>query len=349
MSGLIKLDGSYGEGGGALLRTALSVSVLTQQSFQIEHIRTGTKYIGLDVEDIALIKTLADLTHADVSEYSLGGQSLLFAPTQSLKPLRAVIPAIRDERKRGPNALVLASTLAPLLARSGGYSDFEIEGETFSNSSMTYDFLAEVVMPVWRKMNLYVSPELHRAAYDRVTEGRSRFEVEPGPLTAIDAMERGEPKLFTAKITTTKGQRSYIDRIISHLNKLARSMRVPFDVEVTDAKGDQSAQFLTLRLQFERGMGGAGCMGSWRVQPEQIAQAAFDKLANWTQSPASFDPITAEQLLVAASFAEGTSQFTVSELTPRFTTMAWVIKQFSPVRIVSKRKDENCFQVTVGR
>ncbi|HLO98661.1 MAG TPA: RNA 3'-terminal phosphate cyclase, partial [Fimbriimonas sp.] len=278
MSSLIKLDGSYGEGGGALLRAALSVSVLTQQSFQIENIRTGTKYVGLDVEDVVLIKTLAELTNADVSEYGLGTLSLLFSPKQSLKPLRAVIPAIRDERKRGPNALVLATTLAPLLARSGGYSDFEIEGETFSNSSMTYDFLAEVVMPVWRKMNLYVSPEIHRAAYDRVTEGRCRFEVEPASLTALHALDRGAPKLFTAKITSTKGQRAYIDRITSHLNKLARSMRVPFNVDVTDVRGDQSAQFLTLCIQFESGMGGAGCMGSWRVEPEQIAQTAFDKL-----------------------------------------------------------------------
>ncbi|OWU64685.1 MAG: hypothetical protein CBB60_008585, partial [Armatimonadetes bacterium Cent15-Ar3] len=88
---LLKIDGSHGEGGGALLRTALQMSVLTQQGFRIEHIRSGTKFIGLDVEDVSLIRVLAALTDAEVSGLEPGSHSLLFVPARAPRPLKGLV------------------------------------------------------------------------------------------------------------------------------------------------------------------------------------------------------------------------------------------------------------------
>ena len=96
MANLIKIDGSHGEGGGALLRTALSMSILTQQPVQIDGIRTGTKYIGLDVEDLTLIKCLQDLCNADVSGLTHGSLSILFSPKRAIRPLRGEVLTERN-------------------------------------------------------------------------------------------------------------------------------------------------------------------------------------------------------------------------------------------------------------
>lgn len=349
MSGLIKLDGSHGEGGGALLRSALSMSVLTQQGFQIEHIRTGTKYVGLDVEDITLIKTLARLCDADTSELNPGALSLLFVPKRSVRPLRGKIATERNSAGRGSNALVLASALAPILSRSGGYSDFEIEGETFSNNSMTFDYFRSVLGTFWRKQNLNIEADLIKAAYSRDAEGWCRVEIEPGPFVGLHMENRGQPKLLQAAITFSKLNDTVAERAVSHLQKLARSVRTSFDCEVQEVPSDSPGFQVTVWMQFENGIGGGSAMGAKKLPAEQVAQEAFEKCFDWMADDAPLDPIVAEHALLPCVFAEESSEFCVSELTSRFTTMAWVVKQFSPSRIMIKGKQGDAGTVKVSR
>ena len=349
MSGLIKLDGSHGEGGGALLRAALSMSALTQQGFQIDHIRTGTKFVGLDVEDITLIKTLARQCEADTSELSPGSLSLLFVPKRAVKPLKGKIATERNPNGRGSNALVLASALAPILARSGGYSDFEVEGETFSNNSMTFDYFQSVLGSFWRKQSLHLHTELIKAAYSREGDGLCQVEIEPGAFSGIQMEDRGAPKLLQAAISFSKLSDTVAERAVSHLQRLARSVRTSFDCEVQEYPSESPGVQITVWMQYENGIGGASAMGTKKLPAEQIAQEAFEKCYDWIEDNAPLDPISAEHALLPACFADDSSEFHVSELTSRFTTIAWVIKQFSPVRIVIKGKQGDPGSVKISR
>lgn len=336
MSSLIKLDGSHGEGGGALLRSALSMSVLTQQGFQIDHLRTGTKFVGLDVEDITLIKTLAFVCDADTSELTPGSLSLLFAPKRAAKPFKGLIKTERNLSGRGSNALVIASTLAPILARSGGYSEFDVEGETFSNNSMTFDYFKNVLGGFWRKQNVQIQAEIVRAAYSRDTQGSCHVEVEPGPFKGIKYSTRGRAKLLQATISYSKLSHGIADRAASHLQKLAHSVKATFNCEINELPSDISGIQITVWMQFEHGMGGGSAMGAKKIPAEQVAQEAFEKCYEWIATEAPLDSILAEHALLPSCFADESSEFVVSELTSRFMTIAWVVKQFSPVRIMIK-------------
>ena len=349
MSSLIKLDGSHGEGGGALLRSALSMSALTQQGFQIEHIRTGTKYVGLDVEDITLIKALAALCDADTSELTPGALSLLFAPKRAVKPLKGTVKTERNMAGRGSNALVIASALAPILARSGGYSEFEVHGETFSNNSMTFDYFNHVLGAFWRRQNLHIHGEVTKAAYSREGDGSCRVEIEPAPFTGIKMIDRGQPKLLQATVSFSKLGYGIADRAVSHLQKLSHSVKTNFDCDVQELPSDSPGIQITVWMQYENGIGGSSAMGAKKVPAEQVAQEAFEKCFDWIGDEAALDPILAEHALLPSCFADEASEFCVSELTSRFTTIAWVIKQFSPVRIMIKGKQGESGVVKVSR
>lgn len=349
MSSLIKLDGSHGEGGGALLRSALSMSVLTQQGFQIDHIRTGTKFVGLDVEDITIIKALSSICDADTSDLTPGNLGLLFAPKRSVRPYKGLLKTERNLSGRGSNALVVASALAPILARTGGYSELEVEGETFSNNSMTFDYFKHVLGSFWRKQNLHLSAEMIRAAYSRDAEGSCRIEVEPGPFSGVKVNNRGRAKLLQASISYSKLSHSIADRAASHLQKLAHSVKATFNCEVNDLPGDTSGIQITVWMQFENGIGGGSAMGAKKIPAEQVAQEAFEKCYDWIATESALDPILAEHALLPACFAEDSSEWVVSELTSRFMTIAWVIKQFSPVRIVVKGTQGEAGAVKVSR
>lgn len=349
MSSLVKLDGSHGEGGGALLRAALSMSVLTQQGFQIDHIRTGTKFVGLDVEDLTLIKTLASLCDADISGLTPGSLSLLFVPKRSCKPLKGRINTERNESGRGSNGLVIVSTLAPLLCRSGGFSEFEVEGETFSNNSMTFDYFNNVLAAFWRRQNLHMHSEIVKAAYSRDTEGLCRIEVEPGSFTGAKSVERGRPKLLQATVSFSKLSVSVADRAVSHLQKLAHSVKTPFNCDIAELPSDSPGIQITVWMQYENGIGGGSAMGAKKLPAEQVAQEAFEKCFDWIADDAPLDAIVAEHALLPACFADEGSEFAISELTSRFMTIAWVVKQFSPVRIIIKGKQGESGTVKVSR
>ena len=109
-SAQIQLDGTYGEGGGALLRAALAMSALTQQLLHITQIRGGTNHPGLDIEDALVVQSMASSCAAEVIGGTVGSQSLSFTPTRSLGPV-----TIRQDggevRGRGANGLVVLGFL----------------------------------------------------------------------------------------------------------------------------------------------------------------------------------------------------------------------------------------------
>jgi RNA 3'-terminal phosphate cyclase (ATP) len=331
---LISLDGSHGEGGGALLRAALSMSVLTQQPVQLNHIRGGTPFHGLDVEDITLVKVLQKVCNADVTGLEIGSHSLIFAPKKSIRAFNGSIETERNHVGRGSNSLVLATTLIPLLARAGAYSEIEIEGETHSNNSMTYDYLVEVILPIWRKMNLYVEPELIRAAYARDKVGTVKFAVEPTVFHGVRMVDRGQPKQLRASITASKLGSGILARSISHLQRLAQTCKMKIDIQTANIEADSPGIYICVAMQYEHGIGGAGEMGARSIRAEQVAQVAFEKCLDWMTGEAALDPIVAEHLLIPGCFSDSSSEFKVSCLTARFQTIVWVIKQFLPIRIV---------------
>src|SRR3989344_9468516 len=77
---MITLDGSYGEGGGALVRTALALSALTGKEFSVKHIRAGREQGGLKAQHLTAIKALKEICSAETNEVQLGSKGLHFKP-----------------------------------------------------------------------------------------------------------------------------------------------------------------------------------------------------------------------------------------------------------------------------
>src|SRR5882757_7835175 len=77
---MIVIDGSYGEGGGQILRTALSLSLITKKPFRIEKIRAGRKKPGLLRQHITCVQAAKEIGRADSNGDSLGSTQLTFNP-----------------------------------------------------------------------------------------------------------------------------------------------------------------------------------------------------------------------------------------------------------------------------
>jgi len=90
-------------------------------------------------------------------------------------------------------------------------------------------------------------------------------------------------------------------------------------------------------------------MGARGMRAESLAQAAFEETFSWMSGNSTVDPFLADQLLLPLVLAEGESTFTVSRLTSRFLTCAWVVKQFAPIHITIRGSENGPGTITIRR
>ncbi len=330
---LVTIDGAHGEGGGALLRTALTMAALTQQPVRVNNVRGGTKYPGLDPEDLTLLRALVHACAAEVTGAEQGSGTLSFLPTRAPRGVPDRVETFRNEGKRGANAPVVLTSLLPVLARSGVYSTLLAEGETYGSHALSYDYFANVTLGALRRMGLYAYPSLEMAAFGREAAGEVGLDVEPSVLQGLQWTDRGR-LIGVRAIVTTGGLPPQVgSRALSHLKSLAQNVNAPLEAEHQEVESSGPGAFVTVWAVYDRAMGGGAAMGARGVRIETLAQSAFEEALEWMASDATVDPFLADQILLPAVFAEGDTVFKVSHLTSRFLTAVWVVKQFTPIHI----------------
>ncbi len=346
---MIVLDGSYGEGGGALLRTALAMSAVTEQGVRIENVRGESRFPGLDPEDLTLVGALAESTAAEVSGADLGSNTLVFNPTRLPKALNGKIATVRSGANRGPNALIVLNALLPVLARSGAYSSLECEGETYGQGSLGYDAFAESTLVVLRRLGLYAFPDLQEAGYGREARGCVTLDVEPSGLSGLKWTDRGRTLGMRARVVSSGIPRDVGERAAAHLRRLAANAGLGMEAEAREVPSARPGLHVTVWAEYDRGQGGASAMAGRGVQAEALAQSAFGETMMFMESDACLDPYLADQVLLPLVLAPEESAFKVSRLTQRFLTAVWVVKRFTPIRLTVRGSENHAGLITIER
>lgn len=350
MAALLTLDGSHGEGGGALVRTALAMAALTQQPLRIEGVRSGTRYPGLDAEDLTLLKVLREMCAAETPEAEIGSPTLSFLPTRTpRRPTTAQIATDRASSGRGASAPILLATLAPVLARTGVLCDVTATGETFGTNALGADGFARGTLAAYKALNLYAAATHLRAGWGRESDGRLGLEVEPGPFTGLQWADRGASQGLRATVSISNLPRTVAERAESHLRKLAQHAKLDLTTEIEEVPADTAGVAVTVVSRYVRGLGMNAVLGAKGMRVEGVAQSAFDGVFEWMAGDATLDPFLAEHVVLPLALAEGPSELRISKLTSRFLTSVWVIKRMAPVRITVRGTEGGPGAVAIAR
>jgi RNA 3'-terminal phosphate cyclase (ATP) len=348
LSAPIVLDGAHMEGGGALIRTALTMSALTQQPVRIANVRAHSPTPGLNTEDVTVLRAVGLACGAEIKG-EFGEHELTFSPTRSAVGLNERIEPVEGTDDAHANSLVVLHSLLPVMARSGVYSKLTAYGENFGHGVLSYDYFVNVTLAAHRRFGLYAYPELSLAGFGKGSRGEVRLEIEPSSLHGVDWPVRGELISCSAVVATAELSKEVSARGASHLTLLARNAKLPLQVESFDVRSRKAGAFVTVFAEFEQGFGGATAMGRRGVRMEQIAQTAFNNFMDWFKGTWTLDSFVADQLLVTAAMSETETTFTVQKITERFLTTVWVIKQFLPIRITVRGQEGEPGVVTVRR
>ncbi len=336
---MIEIDGSQGEGGGQVLRTALSMSALLGAPFVIRNIRAGRKKPGLAPQHLTGVRAAAEICAAKVSGDELGSQQVTFEPGE-IRAGSFEFDVAAEKPSAGSTSLVLQTILPPLLF-APGRSEVTIRGGTHVPWSPTFEYLDRVFksglycMLTMTKTGPSVGLELHRAGWYPRGGGRIIAEIRPlkqpgeslrpirwlgPPWTGLDIVSTVSEQLPDhIAPRQIRGVEQTFGKLIAKLYR--------HDIVRRPPGGPGTAVLIC------RDFAGYSALGERGKPAEQVGAEAAAQFLKFLDSGAAVDERLADQLLIYLAIADGTSEFTTPEITQHLHTNAWVIKQFLPVEV----------------
>ncbi|HLG14189.1 MAG TPA: RNA 3'-terminal phosphate cyclase [Blastocatellia bacterium] len=337
---MITIDGSFGEGGGQILRSALALSLVTGKPFRIEKIRAGRKNPGLLRQHLTAVNAATQVSRAEVTGAAIGSRELTFAPgsVESGEYALAVGTA-------GSTTLVLQTVLPALLVASGK-STLTLEGGTHNPFAPPFDFLEKAFLPLVNRMGPRVRAELERPGFYPAGGGKINVTVQPAPaLNRLDLLSRGEVKAKRARAVVASLPLSIAER---ELKVITQKMSWPREwtraVSVEGSRGPGNV--VTIELECEQVTEVFTGFGERGVRAEAVAEKAVQQARRYLASEAAVGEYLADQLLIPMAMAGGGS-FTTGPLSRHTMTNIEVISKFLDVAIETSQTGDRLWKVEV--
>ena len=326
---LIELDGSFGEGGGQILRSSLALSLLTGKPFRLRNVRARRERPGLQPQHLMSVQAAAAVGKAKLTGASLKSTDLTFEPG-AVKAGSYRFPILTA----GATALVLHTIYLPL-ALAGGESEITIQGGTHNVAAPSFHFLDLTWRRYLAALGLHVTLAMDRAGFYPRGGGVIRATIRPATHL------RGFQGLGEDPVTSV--------RVISAVAGLPPNIAKRQADRAVDRLADAGIE---AEAQQETWPGGPGTMcgvllptepvptfffalGERGKPAERVADEAADQAIDFlTVTPHGVDEHSADQLLLPLAFAQEPSRFRVACVSSHLLTNAAVIQRFLPRRIV---------------
>lgn len=323
---MIELDGATGEGGGQILRSSLTLSMITGQPFRIKNIRANRSKPGLMRQHLVAVQSAAAISDALVTHAKVGSTELTFAPARiKAGDYQFAIGTA------GSCTLVLQTLLLALL-HADGPSTVRISGGTHNGMAPPAHFLQRAYVRMLKAMGASVDIELVRAGFYPAGGGvmiatvapcaqlKQLALIEPGPRTAgfVEALIAGIP----------------IDVATRELEVIGAGMGwKESQLLVRGLPGDQGpGNALMLTLESEHVTEVFTALGEKAVRAESVAKQVLQEARHYIASGAAVGEHLADQLMLPMALAGG-GCYTAATVSQHVITNAEVIARFLPVSI----------------
>lgn len=337
---MITIDGSHGEGGGQVLRSSLSLSLVTGQPFRIVGIRAGRRKPGLLRQHLTAVNAAVEISDATVDGNHMGSAELTFAPQ-----------AVRHGHYHvaigtAGSATLVLQTLLPALVLADGSSTLQLEGGTHNPYAPPFDFIEKCYLPLIEKMGPRVQVRLENPGFYPAGGGRLQVAIEPvAALRRLDIMERGALLRQRAVAMVSQIPRDVADRELSALGRKITLPDEAFEViQVTNSPGPGNVLMLTCEhehvAELFTGIGERG------LPAERVVASVVKPYREYIASGMPVGRYLADQLLLPMALAGGGEYMTLPPSRHMLTNIE-TIKAFLDVEPTIEQIDRLQWHVSI--
>ena len=335
---MLEIDGSYGEGGGQILRTAVALSVLTKKPVEIKNIRANRPNPGIKPQHYIAIQSVKEICNADVEGLEIGSSNLAFTPGD-VKGGEYKF----DIGTAGSITMVFQACLLSALKTSERITIF-VTGGTDVKWSPSWDYFRHVFLPLIQRIGVSVDARLIRRGYYPKGGGEAEFTIEPSkgvkPLQLDERQEYSDVKgiIHLANLPGHVGTRmkhASIKSLIKHGLKAS--------IEMEEATSLSTGTGITLWVESKDVVLGSTVLGEKGVSAEKIGEDAAQNLLCEIDAGATVDVYAFDQILPYMALArdKGSSSCIVHEVSSHARTNMWLVNQFFDIDFKLDQTDDN--------
>jgi RNA 3'-terminal phosphate cyclase (GTP) len=324
---MLEITGDYLEGGGQILRTAISLSCITGQPIRVFNIRTKRKTPGLKSQHLYTLKTLASLFKAETKGLELGSKEVIFSPQEKFIPEKFVEI---DLKTSGAIGLALQTLILVCAFRSQGIT-LLLKGGTSGLGAVPVDYYKEVVFPILLRSGLNAKLKILKRGYYPKGGGEVKVEIEPlkepkgifltdpGKITGIKIMSIASSQLAQRQVTERQAKSA--EKILSE------KYPVPIKSEIEYAKTLSVGTEINLVAYTKNNcILWSDVRGERGKLAEKVGQEAAEKLIKEIDSGAACDFHLADNLIPWLSLLGGSIK--TSKISLHTETNIWICELF---------------------
>ncbi len=328
---MIEIDGSYGEGGGQIVRTALSLSCLLGKPFRIFNIRKGRKKPGLMPQHLTCVRAAQLISGAEVQGDQAGSTELLFSP----KEVKGGYFSF-DIGTAGSTSLVL-QTLIPALAFSQQKTTLTLKGGTHVPLSPSFHYLDGVFVHFLEQIGIRVQLSIESYGFYPKGGGIVRADIFPAnSIRPLKVTERGNilringcSAVGNLSLSIAERQRNALVEKISHE---IETIKTPPAIELIEVPSIGQGTFVYIESKSEHSIAGFTALGARGKKAEVVGEEAAAEFIKYYSTRATLDRHMADQIVLYLSICNEESVFTASTVTNHLLTNLWVIGLFHKIR-----------------
>ncbi|HII05721.1 MAG TPA: RNA 3'-phosphate cyclase [Nitrosopumilus sp.] len=311
----LKINGGHGEGGGQIIRSAITLSCITKQPIHLENIRKNRKNEGLKAQHLTAIQILQKISKADVIGAKIGSTELKFVPGNVEN-----LELIEDVKTAGSISLIL-QVLIPVVSISQKKLSLIIKGGTDVLWSPSMDYTQYVLKEAYSRMGIEFSIEIIKRGYYPKGNGEVKLEVYPSKIKSLTLSKR-ETNNLKLKCTFSKISIDVIKEKIEMIKEKISKANFNVEIEIKEEEAlDSGASLLIYSIDKNSIIGIDGLFDN----KKQNFDLDFEKFNN----SLGVDESLADMLVVPASLGINKTVFQVKEITEHLETNLFVTSKIT--------------------
>ncbi len=295
---MLLIDGSSGEGGGQILRTSLSLAMVTGMPVRIKRIRASRPKPALMRQHLACVRAAEAVCGAAVSGADIGSTEVTFRPNK--------IKAGNYSFSVGTagSTVLIFQTVLPALALADEASNISFQGGTHNDFAPSFDFVLESYLRVLKSLGFNVESELLQHGFYPQGGGEWSAVIKPsGCIKTLELIETGGLVSREAVVTSSHIPKHVAERELAEISKRCSWSAAELRSEHVDCLG--SGNILSLRLHYQKHSEVTEYVGKVGVSAERVARNAVSNMRRYQSNGAVVGEHLADQLMLPMVVGKG--------------------------------------------